>query len=71
MAAPIDVVIKGQALNSFGLTANDTISGVGLNTFGFLWPCADIWYPADENVTTTWSECTLDSGSTEIETCLD
>ncbi len=69
MANPIDVTIKGMALNSFGLTANSTIAGVGLNTFGFLWPCDAIWYPADENVTTTWVECSV--GMTNIELCLD
>jgi len=54
MANPIDVVIKGTALESFGFTAEKTISGVGLNTFGFLWPCPDIWGPAVDGVTTSW-----------------
>lgn len=58
MAAPIDVKIVGNALNSFGLTGEDTISGVGLNTFGFLWPKADIWTTCEDVITTTWTECT-------------
>jgi hypothetical protein len=69
MANPLDVTVKGQALNSQGLTANDTISGVGLNTFGFLWPCADLWTNYYENVSTTWTSCTPDVDN--VETCVD
>lgn len=54
MANPVDVVIKGMALNSFGLTAENTIAGLGLNTFGNLWPCDGIWAPACPNVSTAW-----------------
>lgn len=60
MAGPgFDVLIEGQALNSFGLTAFDTIEGLGLNTFGFLWPTTGIWTDCaacNDNVTTTWVE---------------
>lgn len=52
---PLDVVIRGQALNSLGLTAEKTIAGLGLNTFGFLWPCDGIWGPAVDPVTTLWA----------------
>lgn len=69
MAIPFDVTIKGMALNSFGLTAENTISGVGLNTFGFLWPCADIWVPTDLPITTTWVGCATSSDN--IEVCHD
>ncbi len=57
MANPINVKIVGQALNSRGFTAEQTVSGVGLNTFGFLWPTSDIWTPADPAVTTAWADC--------------
>lgn len=65
----LDVTIKGQALNSFGLTASDTISGLGLNTFGFLWACADIWSPDDPVVSTNWTTCT--GSVVDVETCID
>lgn len=57
MAAIADVVILGQALNDFGFEANNTIEGLGLNTFGFLWPCSGIWNPAAETTSTTWVDC--------------
>lgn len=69
MANPIDVTIKGQALNSFGLTANDTIAGLGLNTFGFLWPCDAIWTDCEAAITTTWENC--DVANETVETCVD
>lgn len=58
MANPIQVKIVGDALNSLGFSGEQTISGVGLNTMGFLWAIQDIWTPADPVVSTTWSECT-------------
>lgn len=69
MAFPIDVVIKGQALNSFGFTANNTIEGLGLNTFGFLWPCAGIWSPGFVQPITTWVGCA--NPNDNIESCID
>lgn len=63
-----DVTVKGLALEDFGLSANNTISGYGLVTFGFLWGCADIWSPAYNAVTTTWVGCGV-TGT--IETCID
>lgn len=54
MANPVDAVIKGAALESFGFTSDKTIAGLGLNTFGFLWPCDGIWGPAIDGVSTTW-----------------
>lgn len=62
-----DVIIVGQALNSFGFVGFNTISGLGLNTFGFLWPCPDIWSPAYDPVTTVWTLESNPSGT--IETC--
>lgn len=58
MANVINVRIEGQALETFGFTANQTISGVGLNTFGFLWAAEDIWTDCDGSITTTWTDCT-------------
>ena len=69
MAVQFDIIIVGTALNSFGLTGKNTISGLGLNTFGFLWDCADIWGPAYDTVVTTWTNC-LDPNA-NIETCSD
>lgn len=66
---PLDVVILGMALNSFGLTANNTIDGVGLNTFGFLWSCDGIWGPASPPVTTAWT-CVTPPNPT-VEVCTD
>lgn len=69
MAAPIDAVIKGMALNDMGFTAENTVEGLGLNTFGFLWPCDGIWQPTDTALTTTWIGC---GGATiPIEVCDD
>lgn len=65
---PIDVIIVGQALNDFGLEAFDTVEGLGLNTFGFLWPCSGIWAPADDPVSTAWMNAN-ESGSVEV--CTD
>ncbi len=62
MAAPLDVKIVGTALNSLGFTGENTIDGVGLNTFGFLWPCASIWTSSEAAVTTVWVEATNTTG---------
>lgn len=69
MANPLDVKIEGQALNDQGFTVDKAISGVGLNTFGFLWPCADIWSNAFDSVTTGWTACI--SVSATPSDCLD
>lgn len=65
---PVDATIVGNALNSFGFTAFNTVEGLGLNTFGFLWPCDGIWNVSDPVVSTTWVECESDSST--IETCM-
>lgn len=64
---PLDVIIVGTALNTEGFVgANFATSGVGLNTFGFLWPCADIWVSADEAITTTpWTAALTPADSEE------
>lgn len=69
MAQPVDVIILGKALNDFGFEAMKTIEGLGLNTFGQLWPCDGIWGPADPNVTTVWTNY-LQPGGT-VSTCTD
>jgi len=51
-----DIQIVGEALETFGFAARPTAiqpSGMGLNTFGFLWDSN--WSNADANVTTTWT----------------
>jgi hypothetical protein len=50
-----DVTVNGQALLDEGFVGNNTVEGLGLLTFGFIWPCAGIWGPGCENITTTWS----------------
>lgn len=66
---PIDAVVQGQALNSFGLQANNgVVSGIALLTFGFIVPCPDIWGPADDTITTVW---TSSDTSNSIEVCSD
>lgn len=66
MSFPMDVTVKGTALNTFGFTAENTIAGVGLNSWGFLWPCSAIWAPSDSAITTTWVNCIGSSGNIEI-----
>lgn len=59
MAYGWDVQIVGDALNSFGFTGKTSIAGLGLNTFGFLWPNSNIWSDCDVAITTTWTECEI------------
>lgn len=67
MSVPVDVLIRGQALEDFGFTVELSLSGTGLNTFGFLWDCSAIWYPGDNPaLTTAWTECTQPPGMYEI-----
>jgi hypothetical protein len=56
MALSFDVQIVGDALNT-QLVAFDTIEGLGLNTFGFLWPIDGIWGPCCDPITLTWEDC--------------
>lgn len=65
----LDVVILGQALETFGFTANNTIAGLGLNTFGFLWPCDGIWTDVDDPISTTWTE--VPGPSSTVEDCIE
>lgn len=70
MAQPLDVIIVGQALNDFGFVgAQNAIAGLGLNTFGFLWPCDAIWTCTDPAITTVWVDVPPVNPSTEV--CLD
>ena len=69
MSAPVDPVIAGEALDDFGFTAYNTISGLGLNTFGFLWGCGEIWAPAFPPVTTTWT--VYQEPNVTVEVCTD
>lgn len=69
MAYPLDVIIKGTALNTQGFTADGAIAGLGLNTFGFLWPCDGIWSPAEDEMNTAWIDCVNPADT--IENCID
>lgn len=67
---PLDIVVMGLALDDFGFIANNTVSGIGLNTFGFLWGCSEIWEPSDDAaLTTTWVPASVSVLNTE--TCVD
>ena len=47
--------VVGQALETLGFQGNNTISGLGLNSFGFVWGAGEIWSPAQvQGLTTTW-----------------
>ena len=69
MAAFQGVRVVGQALNDFGFVAFDTIEGLGLNTFGFLWPCEGIWTVSYDAASTTWTPC-ADNNQT-VENCIE
>lgn len=66
---PVDVIVVGTALNDFGFQANDAIEGLGLNTFGFLWPCNGIWAPQNRAISTTW--VAIQTSKVTSETCSD
>jgi hypothetical protein len=66
---PVDVVVVGTALNTHGFIGNNTTSGLGLNTRGFLWPCDGIWTPSDAFITTTWVPASIATSTTEV--CTD
>lgn len=64
-----DILISGEALETFGFVGENTISGIGLMTFGFIWNCGDIWSPTDDpSLTTTWTASTF--GATTIVGCI-
>lgn len=69
MANAVDPIILGEALNDFGFTAYSTISGLGLNTFGMLWGCGEIWGPAYPPVKTTWT--VYNEPNVTVESCTD
>lgn len=69
MAVNFDVTLNGRGLLDYGLYGN-TVDGLGLQTFGFVWLCSSIWDNADEAVTTSWSACTEVPG-TNLEACDD
>lgn len=55
---PINVEIVPLAVIDFGFSAENTISGVGLNTFGFLWGKADFWNlcPCSDDTVPVWTD---------------
>lgn len=64
---PTDVVVMGVALETDGFTANDTIAGLGLMTFGFLWPCDGVWQSSDDlSLVTPWVPASIPSSTTEV-----
>lgn len=57
MAISFDVQIVGDALNSDGFVAFNTVEGLGLNTFGFIWPIEGIWDECCDPTTLNWEDC--------------
>lgn len=55
MPAYFDITIDGNGLETFGFESFGAFSGVGLNTFGFIWDCAAIWSKAINTPTNSWS----------------
>lgn len=52
----LEVIFNGLSLVDRGLVSDyNTLSGVGLNTFGFIWAAQDIWADADAQISTSWS----------------
>ena len=41
---PFDVTVYGVALETYGLTEWNQISGLGLVTNGLIWECQNIWF---------------------------
>lgn len=64
-----DVKVAGDALLTEGLEGYNTIDGIALVTFGFLFDCSDIWGPLEANLTTSWS--TTETSITTTWTDLD
>jgi len=58
MANPFPAVgIVGEALNTQGFIGKNTTDhdiGIGLHTFGFVWPDSAIWTNFAPGVTTNW-----------------
>ena len=56
-----DVLVNGMALNNQGLTDTNQVSGLGLVTYGNIWPCKDFWFDnalssgAQGGVSTVWT----------------
>lgn len=50
-----DVKIAGDALLTDGLEGYNSISGIALVTFGFLFDCSDIWGAAEYTISTVWA----------------
>lgn len=62
MAIPVRVEFEPWAQATNGLTANNTVDGIGLVTFGWLWSCAAIWDNYDYPRSTIWSPLPGDTG---------
>lgn len=63
MASPVgDVRVDGLALISFGFVGDYVAAteGLGLVTYGFLWPINGVWVECahcPDSIETTWIEC--------------
>lgn len=56
MPLPFDVTIVGGALQTRGFVGNNTISGIGLNSFGLIWDCDGLWTSSEAGVSTNWAD---------------
>lgn len=61
MANAVNATIDGVGQLTYGLAwwpdTGASISGLGLETIGFLWLKNDIWVDCDACVEATWTEC--------------
>jgi hypothetical protein len=68
MSNPVDARVVGQALESRGFIGDQkAIAGLGLNSFGFIWPCDAIWTDTDSVIVTAWSDV---ASASSVEDCI-
>lgn len=60
-----DVTINGRGLNDYGLYGG-SVDGLGLLTYGFVWPCSAIWDTCCDPITTAWVDCSTSGGDVEV-----
>jgi hypothetical protein len=67
MALGFDVTINARGQLDYGLYGY-SVDGFGVVTYGFVWSCGSIWDVGDEDVTTTWTDC---SSPSSVEDCTE
>lgn len=71
MSAPVDVTFQPLALVDLGLASDyngfgypNVLSGVALNTFGWLWDTEDRWTRDSPAVTSVWTKDSASASTT-------